>query len=87
MKRKIVLADSDEDESLTTKTRTQATYRTSSPEYYDKSSPSRGRAKKPRITPTPSLPPSDEEDDEGAEVRSQVSSRLAKFRKSPAKCE
>lgn len=83
-----MLADSDEeDESLATKNTAQATYRTSSPEYYDKSSPSRGRAKKPRITPTPSLPPSDEEDDGGAEVRSQFSSRLTKFRKSPAKCE
>ncbi|KAJ8596178.1 DNA mismatch repair protein Msh6 [Rhizopogon salebrosus TDB-379] len=84
-KRKIVLADSDEEEAPTAKGATQATYRTSSPQYYDKSSPSRGRAKKPRITPTPSLPPSDEEDDEGAEVRSQFSSRLTKFRKSPTK--
>jgi len=88
MKRKIVLADSDaEDEGLTAKSGTQATYRTSSPEYYDKSSPSRGRTKKPRVTPTPSLPPSDEEGDEDAEVRSQFSSRLTRFRKSPAKCK
>ncbi|KAG0706949.1 hypothetical protein DFH29DRAFT_899290 [Suillus ampliporus] len=87
-KRKIVLADSDEeDEGLAGKNTKQATYRTSSPEYYDKSSPSRGRAKKPRITPTPSLPASDEDDDEDedADVRSQFSSRLTKFRKSPAK--
>ncbi|KAG1747375.1 DNA mismatch repair protein Msh6 [Suillus lakei] len=85
-KRKIVLADSDEEgEALPGKSTTQATYRTSSPEYFDKSSPSRGRAKKPRIAPTSSVPTSDEEDDEGADVRSQFSSRLTKFRKSPAK--
>ncbi|KAG1753520.1 uncharacterized protein EDB91DRAFT_1098327 [Suillus paluster] len=49
------------------------------------SSPSRGRAKKPRITPTPSLPASDEDEAEDVEVRSQFSSRLTKFRKSPTK--
>ncbi|KAG1823365.1 muts domain V-domain-containing protein [Suillus subaureus] len=85
-KRKIVLADSDEEgEGLSGKGTTQATYRTSSPEYYDKSSPSRGRAKKPRIAPTPSVPTSDEEDDDDADVRSHFSSRLSKFRKLPAK--
>jgi DNA mismatch repair protein MSH6 len=84
-KRKIVLADSDEeDEGLPGKRTTQATYRTSSPEYYDTSSPSRGPAKKPRIMATPSIPISDEED-EDADVRSQFSSRLTKFRKLPAK--
>ncbi|KAG2143035.1 DNA mismatch repair protein Msh6 [Suillus clintonianus] len=85
-KRKIVLADSDEEEQvLPGKSKKQAAYRTSSPEYYDKSSPSRGRTKKPRIATTPSVPTSDEEDEEDADVRSQFSSRLTKFRKSPAK--
>ncbi|KAG1898499.1 muts domain V-domain-containing protein [Suillus fuscotomentosus] len=85
-KRKLILADSDEeDEALLGKSTTQATYRTSSLECHDKSSPSRGHAKKPRIAPTPPVLTSDEEDDENADVRSQFSSRLTKFRKSPAK--
>ncbi|KAG2059752.1 DNA mismatch repair protein Msh6 [Suillus hirtellus] len=85
-KRKLILADSDEeDEALLRKSTTQATYRTSSLECHDKSSPSRGHAKKPRIAPTPPVLTSDEEDDENADARSQFSSRLTKFRKSPAK--
>ncbi|KIJ14719.1 hypothetical protein PAXINDRAFT_180906 [Paxillus involutus ATCC 200175] len=80
-KRKLLIADSDDDgEAGVTAVNksTKAVYRTSSPEYYDRSSPSRrGRTKKPRV----SVLSSDEE-----EVNvSAFSSRLSRFKKSPAK--
>ncbi|KAF9225721.1 DNA mismatch repair protein Msh6 [Gyrodon lividus] len=79
-KRKIVIADSDDDEEarLTAANKSaKAVYRISTPEYYDRSSPSRGRTKKPRV----SVLSSDEEQNNV----SAFSSRLSRFRKSPAK--
>ncbi|KAF8840553.1 DNA mismatch repair protein Msh6 [Paxillus ammoniavirescens] len=80
-KRKLVIADSDDDgeASVTAVNKsTKAVYRTSSPEYYDRSSPSRrGRTKKPRV----SVLSSDED-----EINvSAFSSQLSRFKKSPAK--
>ncbi|KAF9233196.1 muts domain V-domain-containing protein [Melanogaster broomeanus] len=79
-KRKIVIADSDSDEQMKAtivNKSTKAVYRASSPEYYDRSSPSRGRSKKPRMSVLSS-------DEAEADV-SAFSSRLSRFKKSPAK--
>ncbi|KIJ62178.1 hypothetical protein HYDPIDRAFT_158442 [Hydnomerulius pinastri MD-312] len=77
-KRKIVIEDSDDDGETTSVNKpTKSVYRTSSPEYYDKSSPSRGQTKKPRV----SVLSSDEDEDNV----SAFSSRLSRFKKSPAK--
>ncbi|KAH7886999.1 muts domain V-domain-containing protein [Phlebopus sp. FC_14] len=76
VKRKIVIEDSDVEEE--TGRIPKAVYRTSSPEYYDKTSASRGRTKKPRV----SVLPSDDEEDDNV---SSFSSRLSRFKKSPVK--
>ncbi|KAH7907952.1 muts domain V-domain-containing protein [Hygrophoropsis aurantiaca] len=78
VKRKIVIEDSDDEGETSATVGTKATYRTSSPEYYDKSSPSRGRTKKARV----STGSSSENDEDPAP---SFSSRLTKFRKSPVK--
>ncbi|KAG6377351.1 muts domain V-domain-containing protein [Boletus reticuloceps] len=77
-KRKIVIADSDEDQDENETTIAKSpVYRTSSPDYHDGSSPSRGRTKKPRMAVLSS-------DDEQCDVAS-FGSRLSRFRKSPVK--
>ncbi|KAF8137603.1 muts domain V-domain-containing protein [Boletus edulis] len=77
-KRKIVIADSDEDQDENETTIAKSpVYRTSSPDYHDRSSPSRGRTKKPRMEVLSS-------NDEQCDVAS-FGSRLSRFRKSPVK--
>ncbi|KAH7923446.1 DNA mismatch repair protein Msh6 [Leucogyrophana mollusca] len=81
VKRKIVIEDSDDEgDTSTTVNATQAKYRTSSPEYYDKSSPSRARVKKPRVSKLPS-----DDDDDDDEAATSFSARLTRFKKSPTK--